>query len=307
MCNPGEPERREDAAAERLDAFTAHRPLLFSIAYRMLGSVMDAEDMIQEAFLRWLRAPAGEVASPKAYLTTIITRLCIDHLRSARVRREQYVGPWLPEPLLTASYPDIAETAAQRESISLAFLVMLERLEPVERAVFLLREVFDYDYAEIAPIVDKTPTNCRQIVRRARERIADERRRVEVPPERQEALIDAFLGACANGDLPGLLTLLTDDITMWTDGGPHARAARRPIVGADRVARFSIGVTPRIPPGTTAHHVEINGQPGVVLYAGGEPHTAFVVDLVGDRIHRIWMVLNPDKLRHLPRGTALAS
>src|SRR5688572_16689957 len=170
------------------DPFTQYRPLLFSIAYRMLGSVMDAEDMVQETFLRWQQTAANEVQSPKAYLTAIITRLCIDYLRSARVQRESYLGPWLPEPFLTDDTTGAAELAALSDSLSMAFLVLLEKLSPLERAVFLLREVFDYDYSEIAAIVGKTEANCRQLVRRARQHLSDGRPRFDTSPTEQQTL-----------------------------------------------------------------------------------------------------------------------
>src|SRR4051794_12486942 len=217
--------------AAQTDEFTNYRPLLFSIAYRMLGVVADAEDMVQETYLRWRRAIEGEgeaVGSPKSWLTTVITRLCIDQLRSARARREEYVGPWLPEPLLTDRAPDPAEGAALADSLSLAFLVVLERLNPVERAIFLLHDIFGYDFAEIAPIVGKTAANCRQLARRAREHITKQRPRFAPAPAERERLTRQFIAACTSGDLPGLVATLTADITLQSDGGGKAVAARRP-------------------------------------------------------------------------------
>src|SRR5215208_5389379 len=187
-----------------LEAFDRHRQLLFSIAYRMLGSVADAEDVMQESYLRWRRASEREVRSPKAYLSTVVTRLCLDHLRSARARRVRYVGPWLPEPLVTEPSPDASEVTALDESLSMAFLVLLESLTPTERAVFLLREVFDYDYGEISRLVGKSEANCRQIARRARQSVAARRPRFERSAEQEEHLVERFLEACASGDMEGL-------------------------------------------------------------------------------------------------------
>jgi len=203
------------------EVFDRHRPLLFSIAYRMVGSVIDAEDVVQEAYLRWRRSPQEEeIRSPKSYLSAVVTRLCIDQLRSARARREEYVGPWLPEPLPT-------DAAVLDESLSMAFLVLLESLNPTERAIFLLREVFDYDYREISHLVDKSEENCRQIARRARQSVAARRPRFESTPEQEERLMGRFLEACFDGDMDGLLALLSEDVTLWSDGeGEDPRGAQ---------------------------------------------------------------------------------
>src|SRR4029453_12165069 len=194
--------------------FDEHRAALFAVAYRMLGSVADAEDIVQDAFLRWREAPRDDVESPRAYLTTIVTRLCIDHLRSARGRREEYVGPWLPEPVVAVEPP--AEPGEMAESCSMAFLVLLESLTPAERAALLLREVFDYEYAEVATILGKSEANCRQLVRRARERIAKGRPRFDASVAQREQMTERFMAACATGDMEGLLGLLSDDITLWS-------------------------------------------------------------------------------------------
>ncbi|HEY7909915.1 MAG TPA: RNA polymerase sigma-70 factor, partial [Thermomicrobiales bacterium] len=223
------------------ELFNDYRPLLFSIAYRMLGSVMDAEDMVQEAFLRWQRAVHAEVTSPKSYLTAVVTRLCIDHLGAAYVRRESYVGPWLPEPLVTEG-DAMTDTMALADSLSLAFLVLLERLTPVERAVFLLHEVFGYPYEEIAGIVEKNAANCRQIGQRARRHIHADRPRFDPSPAEQERLTQQFIVSCTSGDLGALVAILADDITLWADGGGKVAAARRPIHGAENVARFLGGL-----------------------------------------------------------------
>ncbi|MCA1688304.1 MAG: RNA polymerase sigma-70 factor [Actinobacteria bacterium] len=285
------------AAGDPSEVFDRHRPLLFSIAYRMLGSVMDAEDVVQEAFLRWQRASEAEVRSPKAYLSAVVTRLSIDQLRSARARREEYVGPWLPEPLPTGPAPD---TAAVDESLSMAFLVLLESLNPTERAVFLLREVFDYDYEEISHLVGKSEANCRQIARRARDSVAARRPRFERSPEQEERLVERFVEACASGDLEGLVSLLSDDITVWSDGGGRVAAARRPIHGPDRVARFFLGLVSKAPPTFVASPVRINGGPGIVGYAGGRPLNVLAFDVADGRIRAIRIVVNPEKLRAVP-------
>jgi RNA polymerase sigma-70 factor (ECF subfamily) len=277
------------------EIFDQHRPLLFSIAYRMLGSVMDAEDVVQEAFLRWQRT--SEVRSPRAYLSAIITRLCIDQLRSARTRREQYVGPWLPEPLPTEPAPD---TAAIDESLSMAFLVLLESLNPTERAVFLLREVFDYDYAEISHLLDKSEANCRQIARRARQSIAARRPRFERSPEQEERLTRRFVETCTSGDMEGLLALLSDDITVWSDGGGRVAAARHPIHGPERVARFFMGLVGKAPPSFTVRQTWINGAPGIVGYVDGRPLNVLTFDVADGRIQAVRIVLNPDKLGAVP-------
>ncbi len=276
---------RVDRGEERTmpGAFGAFdRPRLFSIAYRMLGSVMEAEDAVQEAYLRWRRASGGEVRSEKAYLSAVVTRLCIDRLRSARARREEYVGPWLPEPLPDERAPDVAETVALEDSLSMAFLVLLESLTPVERAVFLLREVFGYEYAEIAGIVGKSEANCRQISRRARASVAARRPRFERSPEQGERLMREFLEACAAGDMGGLLAVLADDVTLWSDGGGKTRAARNPIHGAANVARFLFGTLQKAPTGFAVRPARINGSPGLVGYFGdGRPQSATAFGLSG--------------------------
>jgi RNA polymerase sigma-70 factor (TIGR02957 family) len=282
------------------------RPLMFSIAYRMLGSVAEAEDVTQEAFLR-LHRDTTRPASPEAYAATITTRLAIDHLRSARVRRERYVGRWLPEPLLTTGEEyDPAVRAEVTDSLSLAFLAVLERLSPVERAVFLLREVFSYDYAEIAEIVGKTPQNCRQILTRARAHVEQARPRFVVSNAQRDALAERFFAACRDGDLAGLERLLAEDVEFHGDGGGKAPAVRRPVIGRVQVARFTLGLVRqarhyalRIEP------VVVNGQPGaLVVDAEDRILSVLALDVAGDRIRGIYNVLNPDKLRHLrdPRG-----
>ena len=276
--------------------FDQYRPLLFAIAYRMLGSVMDAEDIVQEAFLRWQAAAGDDIRSPRAFLSAVVTRLCIDQLRSAQAQREHYIGPWLPEPLVSEHAPDVEEAAMLQESLSLAFLVLLERLNPVERAVFLLHDVFDFDYAEIAPIVGKSVANCRQMARRARTRLADQRPRFEPSRAQQEQLTRQFMQACAEGDLPGLVALLADDITLWSDGGGQVAAAIRPIHGTDAVARFLLGIVRKAPPTYLPRPAWVNGRPGLVVEAAGRPVSVFGLDLVDGRIAAIRIIVTPDKL-----------
>jgi RNA polymerase sigma-70 factor (ECF subfamily) len=281
-----------------IGVFDQHRPLLFSIAYRMLGSVMDAEDVVQEAYLRWQRAPQAEVRSPKAYLSAVVTRLCIDQLRSARARREEYIGSWLPEPLPTEPAPD---AALLDESLSMAFLVLLESLNPTERAVCLLREVFDYDYGEISRLVDKSEENCRQIARRARQSVAARRPSFESSPEQEERLMGSFLEACFGGDMEGLLALLSEDVTLWSDGGGKTRAALNPIHGADKVARFFSGILRKAPAGFVVRRASINGRPGLIGYfEDGRPQSVATFDVAEGSIRAIRLVVNPEKLRAVP-------
>ena len=286
----------------RADVFASARPMLFAIAYRMLGSVMDAEDVVQDAYLRWQEAPETDVRSPRAYLTTIVTRLAINQLRAARTKRESYVGPWLPEPLVTEDTPDTVELA---ESLSMAFLVLLERLSPIERAVFLLYEVFDFEYADIARMVDKTEANCRQLLARAKKRLGAPRPRFEADPAQARRLTQRFTEASVAGDLDGLVALLAEDITVWADGGGKVPgAALKPVRGATPAARFVLGIMRRVvPAGTILRPAEINGQPGFIAYVSGRPLSALILDIRDGRIHTIYAVGNPDKLQTLPASS----
>lgn len=288
--------------------FQAYRYLLFSIAYRMLGSVMDAEDCVQETFLRWHHAceslDADAIRSPRSYLCTTVTRLCIDVLRSARVQREAYMGVWLPEPLVTdyqsGAQADPEASVEQSESLSLAFLRVLEHLSPVERAVFLLRQVFDFEYDEIAQIVQKSAENCRQIMRRARHHLSEHTHHYEMPPQQREQLTNQFIQACATGDMQGLLTLLADDVEMYSDGGGKARAMPHPIYGADRVARGLVGIFRKIPTGVTGQFALVNGRPGIVgYYLDGAPYAVLTFSVARGRIQEIDLVVNPEKLRNV--------
>jgi len=279
------------------------RPLLFSIAYRMLGSVGDAEDVVQEAYLRAERAQADgtRIESRRAFLTTVTTRLAIDELRSARARRETYVGPWLPEPLLTSTEPDAAEHAEMADSLSMSFLVLLETLTPVERAVFLLREVFEYGYDEIAEIVDKSEANCRQILTRARKRIDEGRPRFEADRRQQEELARRFLEAFEEGDVDGLVELLAADAVFVGDGGDKGRGISRPVYGREPVTRLLVSFLPRYRSASaTVRLGEVNGQPGALFFDADERLVnVFAFEVAEGAIQAVRSVINPDKLAHL--------
>jgi RNA polymerase sigma-70 factor (ECF subfamily) len=286
------------------EVYERFRPLLFSIAYRMLGSVTEAEDIVQEAFLRYHRAESadGGVDSPKAFLSAVTTRLCIDQMRSARSRRESYVGEWLPEPLLTdASAPDPAALAEQADSLSMAFLLLLERLSPVERAVFLLHDVFGYGYGEIAGIVGKSEGNCRQLGLRGRRHVSDHRPRFEASRRKREELADRFFRAVGHGDMDSLLTMLAEDAVVYGDSGGGSPSWPRPIAGRDRVGRLMVGLSRQMRElGITIRPTEINGQPGALfLDPGGRLTNVFVLDIVGGEVYMVRSVINPDKLHHL--------
>ncbi len=274
--------------------FDQHRGLLFSIAYRMLGSVADAEDILQETFIRWLQATGDEIRSPKAFLITIVTRLCINHLQSARVRREEYVGQWLPEPL-------ISDEGSDPDSLSIAFLVLLERLNPMERAVFILREVFDYEYAEIAAAVGQSEANCRQILRRARQHVRAERPRFRASEEEHDILLERFQQAATSGDVGVLEALLSADVVLHTDGGGKAPALPNLVQGANNVARAIVGGITRLTPRNLVQQVvQINGEPGIVTYLNGRPFGVFTIQVRAGQISAVYGITNPDKLSHLP-------
>lgn len=284
------------ATDPRLQTFEGYRPLLFSIAYRMLGTVMEAEDAVQEAYLRYMATEPKTIQTPKAFLTTVVTRLCLDQLKSARVKREAYIGPWLPEPLLTTDAPD--ELLARHESIAMAFLVLLETLSPVERAVFLLREVFDYDYEQIATIVEKSESNCRQLNHRAR-RYIQERRPRFAPPPQQEAIVDAFMAAFATGDVQQMEGLLAHDVQLWSDGGGKASAATRPLAGQATVLRFLAGLWAKRPADARISRVESNGAPSLVIWIGDTLLGVVNLRCVDGVIAEVRFVVNPEKLQHV--------
>jgi RNA polymerase sigma-70 factor (ECF subfamily) len=287
----------------RLDEFDRHRPALFALAYRMLGSVMDAEDIVQEAFLRWQHAAPEQVGSPKAYLLKIAVRLSIDVLRAARTRREVYVGPWLPEPLVRAEAPDPSASVEAADSLSFAILLLLERLTPLERAVFILHDVFGYTFDEVAQMLGTNAAHCRQLGHRARERVAAGRQRFTATPAQAEQAARQFIRACAAGDMQGLLALLAEDITLWSDGGGKVQAARNPISGADRVARFLLGVQRKAPASRCYEVALVNGRPGIVARLAGQVYHVYGFDVgPSGQIRAIYSVLNPDKLRAIGAG-----
>lgn len=281
--------------------FEQHRGLLFSIAYRMLGSVADAEDALQDAYIRWQQASDADVRSPKAFLITIVSRLCINQLTSARVRREEYVGEWLPEPIVTEPGSATSEMLEVDESVSMALLLMLERLTPVERAVFLLSEVFDYKHADIASTLGLSKANCRQLLRRARLKVHRGRTRFNASIEDHTDLLARFLQAAASGDMNGLLALLSTNVALRSDGGGKAPALPHPIYGAEIIARtITHGLRKLVSQNVLQRIVRINGEPGIVSYLDGHPQSAFVLHVREGRIEVIYIVTNPEKLSHLP-------
>jgi RNA polymerase sigma-70 factor (ECF subfamily) len=289
----------------RLATFEKHRAFLFAVAYRMVGSVADAEDMVQDAFVRWQQASDDEIRSPKAFLVTIVSHLCINHLQSARVRREEYVGQWLPEPIVTDPASDPLDVLRIDESLSMAFLVLLERLTPVERAVFLLRDVFDYEYAEIAAIVGRSEINCRQILGRARRHVHAACPRFSASTSERDQLLQRFLHASSNGELDALVDLLSSDVVLHTDGGGKAPALPNVIHGASNVARAIIAGVKRGQaqgPGVL-RIVQVNGEPGFVVYRDGRPVSVIGLHVSEGRIRAIFAVTNPEKLARLPAAS----
>ena len=283
-------------APEELRTFEEQRPRLFAIAYRMLGSASEAEDAVQDTYLRWDAADRAAVREPAAWLTRVLTNLCITRLTSARARRESYVGPWLPEPVITT---DAAlgplDTAEQRDAVSMAFLLLLERLTPPERAVFVLREAFGYTHREIAEILDLTEAGSQQLHHRARRHMTDERPRFDPSPSERTLIARRFLAAARGGDLAGLQELLAADVVSWADGGGRATAARLPVRGAERVARYLSWMSGDVP-GLEVLETEVNGQPGIVVLQDGALVVVVVLEIAGGRIETIRLVVNPDKL-----------
>ena len=303
MSNRTSSERQLDAAG----VFDEHRGLLVSVAYRILGSVSDAEDAVQEAWLRWSNVDHSEVDDPRAFLVRVTTRLAIDRLRRAKARRESYVGPWLPEPILTRQDP--AEDAAMAESVSMAMLVVLETLSPLERAVFVLREAFGMPHAEIAEVLGRKEEAVRQLARRARAHVRERRSRFDADQTEQRRVTERFLEAATGGGLEALMAVLSPGVTLVADGGGKALAPRRPVRGADKVARFLVAVVGEEqmarflasvgsePSGEVRVHLaQVNGGPGVVITAGGEPISALVLDVSSGVVQTIHLVANPEKL-----------
>jgi RNA polymerase sigma-70 factor, ECF subfamily len=279
------------------------RPVVFGLAYRMTGSVSEADDLVQEAFIRMERARRSGVIveSPKAYLAATTTRLAIDEMRSARARRESYVGTWLPEPIVTDLHDSPEHVAELSDSLSMAFLMLLESLSPVERAVFLLREVFDYPYEDIAQIVDKGEANCRQILGRARRHISEQHARYQASSEQTETMLRSFLAAAREGDVDQLVSLLAADAAFYGDGGGKAMATRTPIFGQDRVAAFIIALFKRAPLlGVTVEPVLVNGGPGVITHdSEGKVVSVLSLEVAEGVIQTVRGIVNPDKLQHL--------
>ena len=283
-----------------MESFETYRSYLFAIAYRMLGSAMDAEDMVQETYLRYQTTPPQTIRSLKAYLTTILVRLCMDQLQLARRKREQYVGPWLPEPIRTAETPEAADPEKRvemEESISLAFLVLLEQLQPFERAVFLLREVFEYEFAEIATMLDKSEAACRRSFSRAKLHLASHRPRFPASPETHRQLLTAYFQAVQNGEMTALKDQLAEEVTLWADGGGKVKqAALRPISGREAVARFSLGTKRFWPENSRVELAEVNGQAALIIHAGDQTFSVLTIDVEQGRIQAIRVIANPEKL-----------
>lgn len=285
------------------ETFVAHRNLLFTVAYEMLGSAADAEDVLQETWLRWADVDLGEVRDERAYLVRITTRLALNRLRTMKRRKEAYVGPWLPEPLLTA--PDVAEDVELAESVSMALMLVLETLAPTERAVFVLREVFEFGYDEIAAAVGKTPAAVRQIAHRARKHVDARRPRETVSARETRAVLESFQRALATRDFQGLLDVLAPDVVLLSDGGGLKQAALRPVAGADKVVRFMSGGISRTDAVLTSGLTVVNGNPGLVLHLDGELDGVMAVRLDDGRITGLYYVRNPEKLTRVESETPL--
>jgi len=292
---------QETAATASTELFEAHRGLLAAMAYQLLGSTAEAEDVVQETWLRWNKADHTGIASPRAWLVRVATRVALDRLRRAKARREDYVGPWLPEPLLTS--PDVAEDAELAESVSMAMLVVLETLSPLERAVFVLREAFGFSHGEIAEALGRAEPTVRQLAHRAREHV--QARRPRFRPDRgvRREVTERFLAASLGGDLDALLRVLAPDVTLWADGGGKATAPRRLIRGASKVARFLVGAVAKDPAAFAFHMVDVNGGPAAAVTSAGSLVGVFVVDVdaASDRAQTIYLLANPDKLTKLAR------
>ncbi|MFE1752978.1 RNA polymerase sigma-70 factor [Streptomyces anandii] len=284
------------------DLFEEHRPVLMGVAYRMLGRVADAEDVVQDAWLRWSRADHDAVREPRAYLVRVTTRLAIDRLRQIKSRGEAYVGPWLPEPLVTnvaGTVADTAEQAVLADSVSLAVLVVLESLSPLERAVFVLREAFGYPYAEIAAMLERGEPAVRQLAGRARRHVEERRPRYEVDPAQRRVLTERFLAAAANGDLEGLMALLAPDVRLVGDSGGKAKAPLRILSTADKVGRFLVGAARKGIADPSFRILELNGGPALLVLSGGRPDSVFQLDVADGRVQAVYIIRNPDKLTSL--------
>jgi RNA polymerase sigma-70 factor, ECF subfamily len=287
--------------AAATEAFEAHRRYLTGLAYRMLGSMSEAQDMVQDAYLRWHGTEPGAIGDLRAYLAKIVTRLCLDHLKSARVKRETYVGPWLPEPLLDSEVLKVYPPEDLAEDLSVNFLLALERLSPLERAAFLLHDVFDMEFEAIAPILDRSKIACRQLANRARSHVRESKPRFVVSPERGAELARAFLAAVSRGDLGALTRLLAEDAVLHSDGGGKVPAALRPIHGADKIARFFLGITRKLGAykNPALRSTGINGLPGFVFVSPDGLQQTISFETDATQIRGIYVVRNPDKLTHI--------
>jgi RNA polymerase sigma-70 factor (TIGR02957 family) len=302
-ADEAEPLARGGPMSSATEAFVAHRNLLFTVAYEMLGSAADAEDVLQETWIRWVGVDLGTVRDQRAYLVQITTRQALSRLRTLRRRKESYVGPWLPEPLLTA--PDVAEDAELADSVSMAMLLVLETLSPTERAVFVLREVFDLEYDGIAEAVDKSPAAVRQIAHRARAHVAARRPRRGVSPAETRGALQAFQAAVETGDLQRLLDILAPDVVFLGDGGGVVQAVPRPVVGVDKVARLLAAGLGKIAATLSLQPAQVNGYPALILRHHGEIDTVVAVRIDDGLITGLYAVRNPEKLSHMKRETAL--
>jgi len=294
----------KDASA----AFETCRPKLFGVAYRMLGSASEAEDVVQDAWLRYADAGSHDtVRSPEAFLTTIVTRLCLDRLKSARARREEYVGPWLPEPLLIDERSGPEQSAALAESVSLAFMVLLETLTPEERAAFLLREIFEYDYEAIADTLGTSAANCRQLVHRARTRLQERKPRFREQARDKRALVGRFMAALRDGDVAAMTTVLAADVGLWSDGGGKVSAARRPVFGRDHVVQLMAGIRRTAPAmgydlnAVRFQVIDVNGEPALAMRVAGHLDSIYTFDFEPGAISALRIVRNPDKLKYIAR------
>jgi len=291
------------------EVFEEYRGLMFAVAYRMLGTIADAEDAVQDAWLGWSAASRADVADPRAYLVRIVTNTALNRLRAVRARREAYIGPWLPEPLLTQAGPDAAERAELAESVSVAMLVVLESLTPDERAVFVLHEVFGFDHPEIAAALGRSAPAVRQLAHRAREHVQARRPRFDVDWDQQREVTARFLAAAAGGDIEGLMAVLAPDVTLLTDGGGRTRAALRPISGASKVARWIVGIAGRPDVGGAAdlnlEPAEINGTPGTLITADGGAVAVLTLAVAAGQVTGIQLLVNPDKLTAIMAGRTL--
>jgi RNA polymerase sigma-70 factor (ECF subfamily) len=292
------------------DVFSTDRRLFFSIAYRMLGSASDAEDVLQDAWMRYQAADESEIRSPRAFVATIVSRLCLDRLKSARSTREEYIGPWLPEPVLTSEMRGPEAVLQHEESITLAFLVLLEKLSPEERAVFLLKDVFEYEHAEIAEMLNTSAENSRQLLHRAKARLAAERPRLTGTTASRRAVAERFARAFSSGDGSELTAILAQDVGLWSDGGGKAAAARRPLIGREEVVNFLVGLhrtgqKTGLASQASLDMEDVNSEPALVLRIGGELNSIFVFSVEDDRIAGIRVVRNPDKLARIDRQLGL--